>query len=151
MSNLELTATLRPTESYYTTNAETGIKRPRFRYTLSGGADALAEYKRIKETAGYYREDADGKVLFTSGHKKSTMSIEIVDGIIIPKTSDDSVMSLEAIYHAETDPIVKSQLAGKIADAKIAIAMRGTAPVASMPSATVVEAEAPATEDEANL
>ena len=148
MENLKLVATLRPTESYYTTNSETGVKRPRFRYTLTGSAQALAEYKRIKEAEGYYREDDNGNVLFTSGVKKSTMSIELVDGIVIPKTSDDSVMALESIYHAETDPIVKSALATKIADAKIAIAMRGTsAPVASAP----VEAEVIVDEEDANL
>ena len=148
MENLKLVATLRPTESYYTTNSETGVKRPRFRYTLTGSPQALAEYKRIKEAEGYYREDDNGNVLFTSGVKKSTMSIELVDGIVIPKTSDDSVMALESIYHAETDPIVKSALATKIADAKIAIAMRGTsAPVASAP----VEAEVIVDEDDANL
>ena len=146
--NLKLVATLRPTESYYTTNSETGVKRPRFRYTLTGAPDALAEYKRIKEAEGFYREDAEGNVLFTSGTKKGTMSIELVDGIVIPKTADDSVMALESIYHAETDPIVKSALASKIADAKIAIAMRGTAPVASAPA---VAEEAPASEEEANL
>jgi len=148
MENLKLVATLRPTESYYTTNSETGVKRPRFRYTLTGSAQALAEFKRIKEAEGYYREDDNGNVLFTSGVKKSTMSIELVDGIVIPKTADDSVMALESIYHAETDPIVKSALATKIADAKIAIAMRGTsAPVASAP----VEAEVIVDEDDANL
>ena len=148
MENLKLVATLRPTESYYTTNSETGVKRPRFRYTLTGSAQALAEFKRIKEAEGYYREDDNGNVLFTSGVKKSTMSIELVDGIVIPKTADDSVMALESIYHAETDPIVKSALATKIADAKIAIAMRGTsAPVASAP----VEAEVIVDEEDANL
>jgi hypothetical protein len=105
--NLKLVASLRPSESYYTTNAETGVKRPRFRYTLTGSPEALAEYKRIKEAEGYYREDEAGNVLFTSGTKKTTMSIELVDGIVIPKTADDSVMALESIYHAETDPIVK--------------------------------------------
>jgi hypothetical protein len=149
MDNLKLVATLRPNESYHTTNSETGVKRPRFRYTLTGSPQALAEYKRIKEAEGYYREDADGKVLFTSGHKKSTMSIELVDGIVIPKTADDTVMALESVYYAETDAIVKARLADKIADAKIAIAMRGTqAPVASTESA---EVEEPASEDEANL
>lgn len=149
MDNLKLVATLRPNESYHTTNSETGVKRPRFRYTLTGSPQALAEYKRIKEAEGYYREDADGKVLFTSGHKKSTMSIELVDGIVIPKTADDTVMALESVYYAETDAIVKARLADKIADAKIAIAMRGTqAPVASTESA---EVEEPASEEEANL
>jgi len=150
MSNLKLVATLRPTESYKTTNAETGQKKPRYRYTVTGSAEALAEYKRIKDVNGFYREDEDGKVLFTSGHKRTTMAIELVDGIIIPKTDDDTIMALESVYYNETDAVIKAHLASKIADAKIAIAMRGTAPA---PSSAPVAESAPleVEEDDANL
>lgn len=155
MSNLKVTAVLRTGESYYTTNAETGAKRPRFRYTVTGSPEAIAEYKRIKEAEGYYREDADGKPLFTSGVKKQSMSIELVDGIVIPKTADESIMVLESLFHSETDATIKAHLAAKIADAKIALAMRGTATASASAPASVganveatVEIEA---EDEADL
>ena len=149
MSNLKLTATLRANESYHTTNKETGVKRPRFRYTLNGSAEALAEYKSIKEAEGYYREDADGKVLFTSGTKMPTMSIELVDGIVIPKTSNDDVMALESVYHNETDPLIKSHLAVEIAKAKIAIAKAGNA--VNAPVASPVAESVEISEEDANL
>ena len=150
-SKLSLTATIRTGESYHTTNKETGLKKPRFRYTLTGSAEALAEYKRIKESEGdFYREDDNGKALFTSMHKMTTMQIELVDGIVIPKTSNETVMSLESVYHAETDPAIKSHLALEIAKEKIAIATRGNAPVA--PVAPVAETPSiEIEEEEANL
>jgi hypothetical protein len=149
MSKLNLTATRRENESYHTTNKETGVKKPRFRYTLTGSAEALAEYKRIKESEGdYYREDEDGKVLFTSMTKMPTMSIELVDGIIIPKTANEDVMALESVYHAETDPAIKSHLALEIAKAKIAIARQGSAP---QPVAQPVSQSIEVSEEEANL
>ena len=141
-------ATLRPSESYYKMG-EDGIRKPRFRYTVTGSPEAMAAYKAIKEAEGYFREDEKG-VLFNSGVQKKTIVLEIIDGVIYAKTQDDSVMALEAVYHNESDPIVKAALAQRIADEKVKAAMRGGSAPANTVAAPSAEAE-PASEEEANL
>lgn len=148
---MKLVATYRTGEAYKSTNLETGAKSPRFRYTVTGSPEALAEYKRIKDE--YYREDADGKVLFTSKHKLNKITLEIVDGIIIPKTADETMLGLEALLETETNPAVLSVIAMKIAEHKIANAMRGGSLNSAAPASAPVEdiVEDAVSEDEASL
>ena len=148
---MKLVAKYRTGEAYKSTNAETGVKSPRFRYTVTGSAEALAEFKRIKDAEGYYREDEDGNALFTSKHKLASITLEIVDGIIIPKTSDETMLGLESLLETETNHAIIAVIAQKIAEHKIAMVMRGSAGLASSSAPVEASAEEAVSEDDANL
>lgn len=147
---LKLVATLRKGESYYKRNEETGISKPRHRYSVSGSPEALAEYKKLKEAEGWYREDENGTPLHNSGVKQNTINLEITDGVIYQRTQDDDVMALESAYHNETIPEVKAHLAMEIAKLKARKASSATGTTVNT-SVSAEEAEEPASEEETNL
>ena len=121
-----------------------------FIYKLSGGAEALARYKAIKDEGGFYREDEDGNPLFfTNVHHNATCDVTITrTGAVV--VANDHLEAMQSKLKLVTDPAVRQAGAQIIAQQIFGgLVMPSAAPaVQSAPSA---EVEAPAEDEQPAL